>query len=162
MLHTIFSILGAITSLGLFIAYGIPLILGLLFMFYIGFQPGGIFAWSGRMNRLSYLVNYLIALIVYVLSLLLLTPDFLTIKLVGIVGLAGSTFRTLAINSRRFHDIKLPGYWALVLAVVTVILNSMFPTIRYVTDLIILALMLIPARNNNNPYGPMPTKKVEF
>lgn len=76
MLHTIFSILGAITSLGLFIAYGIPLILGLLFMFYIGFQPGGIFAWSGRMNRLSYLVNYLIALIVYVLSLLLLTPDF--------------------------------------------------------------------------------------
>ena len=162
MLHSIFSVLWAITSLGLFVVYGIPLILGLLLMFYMGFQPGAIFSWSGRMNRLSYLVNYFIILIACVISVLLLVPDFLPIQLLGIVGVIGCLFRTLAVNARRFHDIKLPGYCSLILSVVTVILNSIPAPMHFIPDVIVLALVLIPARNNNNPYGPMPAKKIEF
>ena len=161
MLHSIFSVLWAITSLGLFVVYGIPFILGLLLMFYMGFQPGAIFSWSGRMNRLSYLVNHIIVAVVCCISALLFIPHLLTINLLGIVGLAASLFRILAINARRLHDIKLPGYWVLVMFAVSTIVNVIFSS-AVLNDLIVLALMLIPARNNNNPYGPMPTKKVEF
>lgn len=161
MLHSIFSVLAAITSLGLFIVYGIPLILALLFMFYMGFQPGAIFSWNGRMNRLSYLVNHIIVAVVSCISVLLFIPHLLTINLLGIVGLAASLFRILAINAHRLHDIKLPGYWVLVMITVSTIVNVIFSN-AVLNDLMILALVLIPARNSDNPYGPIPTKKVEF
>jgi uncharacterized membrane protein YhaH (DUF805 family) len=102
---------------------------------------------SGRINRLSYL---LLAVLIYLIPYLIVyyrvkLPNLIT--LIAYIGLLVLEFSTLA---RRCHDLNKSGWWSLTLII---------PLYNIYSGLM---LLLGSGDFNDNRFGPPPPKGIKF
>lgn len=132
----------------------------------IGFGEGGLFSWKGRMNRLSFFINYLILLIFMIICAYV--PIFYGIEEksdiaigIGIVMLIFALLRSLSLVARRLHDLGISGIGAIVIWIFSGLARK--SEIGSVICLLIqLIVMLYPGTAGENKYGCPPTKKISL
>lgn len=139
-----------------FLSFGLPLILVVFAAFASGFSDGAIFSWHGRMGRLSYFLNQILAMAISVAGVFILVFSFqhkyMVIGALGGVLVVGTIFRSLAIGARRLHDFNLPG-WPMILLVVFGLLFGSYDIAQAIQTFLCIALWVIPGTKDRNQYG---------
>lgn len=132
----------------------------------IGFGEGGLFSWKGRMNRLSFFINYLILLIFMIICVCALVyyglEENSDIAIgIGVVVFIFVFLRSLSLVARRLHDLGISGIGAIIIGIFSGLAGK--SEIGSVICLLIqLIVMLYPGTAGENKYGFPSTKKISL
>lgn len=155
------DIFRGLIEIGVFLAFGLPVLIGGIMFLLSCFEEGMIFTWKGRMNRLSFVVNWIIAAIGAVIGLVLLDMQGDVVTGIGITVTAAALLRILSLEARRFHDFGINGVAVLIHSILSFVLKGYeFGNIAGL--FFTLVLCLYPGNKNSNAYGDVPEKKLSF
>jgi len=105
---------------------------------------------KGRINRLNYLIGFIItAVLMYLLTLGLFYREFLIIPIYALVVIFG-----LSLQARRWHDFNRPWYYAIYAILFTMSIGILSKDIGNISKLIYLvALVAVGGSKGKNRYG---------
>lgn len=155
------NIFHGLIEIGVFLAFGLPVLIGGIMFLLSCFEEGMIFTWKGRMNRLSFVVNWIIAAIGAVIGLVLLDMQGDVVTGIGITVTAATLLRILSIEARRFHDFGVHGAAVLIHSMLSLALKG-YEFGNVIGLLITLGLCLYPGNKEANAYGDVPAKNLSF
>lgn len=168
-MNTIFEILKEVTAAGfsiwMFLTFGLPLILAIIAVFATGFSDDGFLSWSGRINRLSYLVNIVIAYVALFLGVFIvgfaLPHHYVVFSMGGFVILFLAILRSFAMTARRLHDLNLPGIIALALYAFNIIFAD-YDFAQLCSLFINILIFIWPGNKEDNQYGEIPDSGISY
>ncbi|MBR4908837.1 MAG: DUF805 domain-containing protein [Acidaminococcaceae bacterium] len=153
-------IAGAI-ELGMFLTFGLPVIILAIAVFLFGFQEGNIFSFSGRASRKSFIIKTL--LLMFGGTILLCLLIFLAVKFrtwiftISAIALFLGMFLAYYANiARRLHDLDHSAWWALLFLFLSMTLSHDKSPLTFVPLVLIILLAAIPGTKGPNKYGPDP------
>lgn len=158
------SFIAGALELGLFFAFGLPVILFAIAVFFFGFQEGNILSFKGRANRKSFIIKTLLILfggLFLVGNFLLLAIKFrsyiLTVTTISLFF--GTLIAYYANMARRFHDLEMSAWWVLLFYLLSSYLGREKSALSFIPLICIILLAAIPGTKGPNKYGPDPLEK---
>lgn len=147
-----------------FLAFGLPLLFGILALTISGFSEGAFLAWTGRMNRLSFIVNSLIVYVSMFIGVLIFAYggaklNSMVLMILGGIIILLTLARFIAIVARRFHDFNLPGICALIFVAFNILFGG-FELGDAIGVFINFLLWVIPGNKSVNSYGDISEKRI--
>ena len=155
------DIFRGLTEIGVFLAFGLPVLIGGIVFLIACFEEGMLLTWKGRMNRLSFVINLLITAIVLIIGLVLLEMQGDVTVVIGIIVTIIALLRMLSIEARRFHDFGINGAATLIHVVLSTALKG-YEFGNLVGLLITLILCSYPGNKGSNSYGEVPEKRISI
>lgn len=149
-------------NLGLFVTFGLPVLIMLIALFCQGFERGNILSFKGRLNRKKFIIYSIIVIVGLALDATIfaftVTKRFHSSALMIIlafVAISGLVFNWANIV-KRLHDMGKSGYWALAYLA----LSMFMPRNNTFAQLIMLAIQIafcaIPGEKGPNKFGEDP------
>ena len=168
-MNTFFEILKEITAAGfsiwMFFTFGLPLIIAILALFATGFSKDGFLSWNGRMNRLSYLVNIIIAYVALFLGLFIvsfaLPRNYVLLSMGGFIILFLAILRSFAMTARRLHDLNFPGIITLARYAFNIIFGD-YEFAKLCALFINILILIWPGNKESNQYGEVPDSGISY
>lgn len=162
------SIIHGAIDIGMFFTFGLPVIvmgIGLIVvaikLFIFCFEEGNIFSFIGRTNRKSFVINFLLILLIGMLPAVIFCV--LAVKFKSIILLILTIFFVLcaviahyANLARRFHDFGQSAWWTLLIFAMGFFFNYEGSPFSLFCNLLFIVFALIPGTKGSNKYGADP------
>lgn len=159
------SFLNGLTSIGLFLSFGLPVLIGAITIIIVGFDRGSFFSWDGRMNRKSFLINFVIVGVISFIGTLLVAYTInrsgIVLTIIGVFLIIISVLRYLSILARRLHDFNLKGIYALVFFIFNIVFGY-YEIAHAIGTFLGLVVMVIPGSATDNDFGEKPSSKISI
>jgi|GEM_PF-1281798 len=151
------DIFNGLIKFGLFMTFGLPVLIGIIFLLIQSLAPDGFLSFYGRINRKKYIIFSILAFVLLIISIFILVfsieKNWVIFAILGGTLCIASIIFYYSLMARRLHDFGQSAWWSLAIF----ILNLLMPKGNEVTDLIgiaiFIALSAIPGNKGENKYG---------
>lgn len=159
------SFLVGVTKLGIFLYFGLPVIIGAIIIVISIFQSSSIFSPKGRINRKKYIAYLFYSMAIIIISSVIVFTIRSNILIVVVIpAFILLTIFILMNNIKRLHDLNCSGWIAIAAWLSSLFINFLDNQLLDIVSLIFyipyfIALVFVKGTKGKNKYGEDPLEE---